>query len=150
MANEISTAGIQIGYAVETSAGSRPTSSYTSIPNIKSIGDLNPEPSTYEVTDLSDLEWKRYIGALKDVGGALALTANITEAFATAWASVVTAAESAASGNKACWWCVTIPNWTKKFYFAGKPSPLGLPQIDTDSVFEGDVYITPNKFDGWV
>ena len=37
MANEISTAGISIGYAVEATAGSRPTSTYTSIPNIKTI-----------------------------------------------------------------------------------------------------------------
>lgn len=148
MANEISTAGIQVGYAVEATAGSRP-SSFTSIPNIKTIGDMNPEPSTYEVTDLSDTVWKRYIGALKDVGGAVALTANITQSFMTTWASVVTAAESGASANKACWFCVTVPNWTKKFYFAGMPSPLGLPQIETDAVLEGDVYITPNQVAGW-
>lgn len=55
MANEISTAGIQIGYAVETTAGTRP-STFTNIPNVKTIGDMNPEPSTYEVTDLSDTE----------------------------------------------------------------------------------------------
>lgn len=148
MANEISTAGIQIGYAVEATAGSRPTS-FTNIPNIKTIGEMNPEPSTYEVTDLSDTEWKRYIGALKDVGGAVALTANITSSFLTAWTSVVTAADSAASANKACWFCVTVPNWTKKFYFAGQPTSLGLPQIETDAVFEGDVYITPNQITGW-
>lgn len=148
MANEISTAGISIGWAVETNSGSRP-SSYTSIPNIKSIGDMNPEPSTYDVTDLSDLVYKRYIGALKDVGGALPLTANITSAFETAWGSIVSAADTGKAQNKACWFCVTIPNWTKKFYFAGDPSPLGLPQIDTDSVFDGDVYITPNQIAGW-
>lgn len=148
MANEISTAGFSIGYAVETTAGSRP-SSFTSIPNIKTIGDINPEPSTYEVTDLSDLEWKRYIGALKDVGGAIALTANITSAFETAWSTLCSSAATGKASNKATWFCVTVPNWAKKFYFAGDPSPLGLPQVETDSVFDGDVYITPNQITGW-
>lgn len=148
MANEISTAGIQVGWAVETTAGSRP-SSYASIPNVKTIGDMNQSPATYEVTDLSDLVWKRYIPALRDSGGAIPFTVNINATFETAWASIVSAAESAASANKACWFQITVPNWTKKWYFAGIPSPLGFPQVDTDSVFDGDVYITPNQIAGW-
>jgi len=148
MANELSTAGIQIGYAVETTAGTRP-STFTAIPNVKTIGDMNPEPSTYEVTDLSDTEWKRYIGALKDIGGSVSLTVNITQAFITAWEGIVTAATTGIASNKACWFQVTVPNVTEKFYFAGMPASLGLPQIETDAVFEGDVYITPNQIDGW-
>lgn len=148
MANELSTAGIQVGYAVESTAGTRP-STFTSIPNVKTIGDMNPEPSTYEVTDLSDTEYKRYIGALKDIGGAVSLTVNITQAFMTVWESIVTAANTGLSTNKACWFQVSVPNVTKKFYFAGIPASLGLPQIETDAVFEGDVYVTPNQVAGW-
>lgn len=148
MANELSTAGIQIGYAVESTAGTRP-STFTSIPNVKTIGDMNPEPSTYEVTDLSDTSYKRYIGALKDIGGAVSLTVNITSAFMGVWESVVSAANTGLASNKACWFQVSVPNVTKKFYFAGQPTSLGLPQIETDAVFEGDVYITPNQVAGW-
>ena len=150
MANEISTAGFSIGYCTEATAGSRPTSGYQLIPNVKTIGEFNPEPSTYEVTDLSDLEWKRYIPGLKDVGGAVPLTANFTESFLTAWNSCVTAADSARTQNKSTWFMVTVPNWTKKFYFAGMPTAAGLPQVETDSVFDGDVYVTPNKIEGWL
>lgn len=59
MALEISTAGVALKYATETTAGTRPTTGYTAIPNIKETPDFNPEPSTLEVTDLSDLVWKR-------------------------------------------------------------------------------------------
>ena len=59
MANELSTAGVSVQYCVETTAGTKPTTGFTVIPNIKSIPDLNPEPSSLEVTDLSDTEWKR-------------------------------------------------------------------------------------------
>ncbi len=59
MALELSTAGVLLKYACETTAGTRPTTGYTQIPNIKSIPDFNPEPESLEVTDLSDTEWRR-------------------------------------------------------------------------------------------
>ncbi len=147
MANELSTAGISIGYAVETTAGTKP-SSFTDIPNVKSISEFNPEPATLEVTDLSDTEWKRYIPGLKDPGGAISLTVNMTKAFLTAWASLVSAAETGLASNKACWFRVTVPN-VGAFDFAGMPSDAGLPAVETDSVFEGSVYIVPNQIDSW-
>lgn len=58
MANEFSTAGITLKYAVATGT-TRPTSGYTTIPSIKSMPEFNPEPSSLEVTDLSDTVWKR-------------------------------------------------------------------------------------------
>ena len=148
MANEISTAGILLKYAVEATAGTRPTSGYAQIPNIKGIPEFNPEPSTLDVTDLSDTEWLRYIPGLKDPGGAIAFTANFTSAFKTAWESVVSAAETALATNKATWWEVMVPKFGS-FYFAGMPSELGLPASEVDAVFEGDVYVTPNQIHGW-
>ena len=59
MALEISTAGVSLKYCVETTAGTRPTASYTAITGIKETPDFNHEPSTLEVTDLSDTVWKR-------------------------------------------------------------------------------------------
>ncbi len=149
MANELSTAGVSVQYCVETTAGTKPTTGFTVIPNIKSIPDLNPEPSSLEVTDLSDTEWKRYIPGLKDPGGALAFTANNTDAFQTAWAALVTAAETGRASNKATWFEIVVPGLTKSFQFAGIPSDLGLSAIDVDSVLEVDAYVAPNQIDGW-
>lgn len=147
MANELSTAGIGLKYAVETTAGTKP-SSFTAVPNVKTIGEFNPEPSTLEVTDLSDLEWKRYIPGLKDPGGAIPFTVNFTKAFLTAWAAAVTAAETGFAAGKATWWQVNVPN-VGTFEFQGMPSDAGLPSVETDSVFEGDVYVVPNGITGW-
>ena len=149
MANEISTAGITIQYAVESTIGTKPTSGYTAIPNIKSIGDMNPQPSTYEVTDLSDTVWKRYINGLKDPGGAIALTANITDTFKTAWETLVSAWSTGKASGYATWFEIVVPGITESFYIAAEPSDLGFPAVDTDAVFEGDVYITPNQVGGW-
>lgn len=148
MANEISTAGVLLKYAVESTAGTMPTTGFTTIPGIKSIPDFNPEPSTLEVTDLSDETWKRYIDGLKDPGGALAFGANLTTGFATAWETLVLAAATAKESGKACWFEIYIPNF-KSFYFAGTPSELGMSAIEVDSILEVDAYIVPNQVAGW-
>ncbi len=148
MALEISTAGVAVKYAVETTAGTRPTTGYTAIPNIKETPDFNPEPGTLEVTDLSDLVWKRYIAGLKDPGGALTFTANLTSAFKTAWETLVSAYETAASDGKLTWFEIAVPS-IGSFYFAGIPAELGIDGMEVDSVAESSVYITPNKIEGW-
>lgn len=153
MANEISTAGIKLKYAVETTARTRPTTGYTEIPNIKTIPDFNPAPSNLEVTDLSDTVWKRYIEGLKDVGGSLAFGANFTTAFKTAWETMVQAYKDGITVTppaepKATWFEIYVPNFGS-FYFAGIPSDLGLASANVDEVFGGDVYITPNQVAGW-
>ena len=148
MALEISTAGVAVKYAVESTAGTRPTTGYTLIPNIKETPDFNPEPGTLEVTDLSDLVWKRYIAGLKDPGGALTFVANLTSAFKTAWETLVSAYEDAAEAGKLTWFEIAVPT-IGSFYFAGIPSELGIDGMEVDAVAESSVYITPNKIESW-
>ena len=64
---DLSTAGIQVGYGIEGTAGQKP-SKFIDLPNPKSIPDFNPETATYDVTSLNDTVWKRYIDGLKDPG----------------------------------------------------------------------------------
>lgn len=151
MANELSTAGVLVKYAVEQTAGSRPTTGYTTIPNIRSTPDLNPEPSSLEVTDLSDTEYKRFIPGLKSVDGALPFLASNTNAFQTLWESLVSAYTSAAAATpaKSVWFEIMVPGLTDSFFFAGVPSPLGLGAMDVDAVAEITAYITPNLIQGW-
>lgn len=146
---DLSTAGVTLQYAVETTAGTRPTSGYKALQGIKSIPDLNPEPGSLETTTLDETEWRTYIPGLKDVGGSLSFGANNTEQFQTDWAAMVEEAEEANTAGKSMWYAVVVPGLTKSFYFAGKPSPLGLSAVEVDSVLEVDGYITPTKLDGW-
>lgn len=146
---DLSTAGVSVNYAVETTAGTMPTTGYTKLTGIKAIPDLNPEPSSLETTTLDEIEWKTYIPGLKDPGGALAFTANNTEEFQTEWAAMVSAANTGNAAGLSTWVCISIPGLTKAFYFAGLPSPLGLSAIEVDSVLEIDGYITPTSIAGW-
>lgn len=149
MAIELSSAGVSVQYAVEATAGTRPTAGYTKIPGIKSTPDLNPENSALDVTDLGDTEYKRYIAGLKDVGGTIAFTANNTEAFHTAWAAIVSAYETAIESDKGMWFAIVIPGLTKAFYMKVEPKELGLNAIEVDSVLEIDAYVAPQQIIGW-
>lgn len=145
---EFSTAGITVKYAVETTSGTMPTTGFTTLPNIKSTPDFNAEPSNLDVTDLSDLVWKRSISGLKDVGGALSFTANLTQEFKTAWETLVSAATTGFADQKATWFEIAIPNFDS-FYFSGMPSELGVKGFEVDSVAEVDAYVSPNQIKGW-
>lgn len=145
---EFSSAGVQLRYAVETTAGSRPTTGYRVIPSVKGSPDFNAEPSQLDVTDFSDTVWKRSIPGLRDVGGALAFSANMTASFKTSWNSLISAYTTAKASSKSTWFEVAIPNFDS-FYFAGEPVELGLKAMDVDSVVEADGYVVPNKIVGW-
>lgn len=149
MAIDLSTAGVSVNYAVEATEGKMPTTGFTKLTGIKAIPDINPEPSSLETTTLDATEWKTYIPGLKDPGGALAFTANNTEAFQTEWAALVEAAQTAAESGKATWFAIIIPGLTNAFLFSGDPSPLGLSAIEVDAVLEVDAYITPTAISGW-
>lgn len=148
MAIELSTAGILFGYAAESTAGTKP-SAFTKIAGAKSLPDLSGEPNALETTPLDATEWKTYIAGLKDAGGTLAIKFNLTAAFQTAWAAVVTAYETAAASDKATWFEFYIPGLSDAFFFTGVPVPLGFGGAEVDSVLEIDAYVAPSGEIGW-
>lgn len=145
MAINLSTAGIQLQYAVETTKGERPTTGYTRIYGIKTTPSLNPSPETLETTTLDETEYKTYIDGLKDLGGALEFTFNLTEELIENWGKLMTAYETAKADGKATWFTIVIPGLTNSFYFTGNPSAMGLPESSVSAVLEITNYITPTN-----
>lgn len=149
MSIRLSTAGITLKYAVETTKGTKPTTGYTEVPEIKEIPEINPEPSTLETTTLKETEYKTYIDGLKDLGGALTFVANLTDDFKTTWEEIMSKYETAKVDGKSVWWLIDIPGITEGCYFTGNPSNLGVPGASVDSVLEVNVYITPTNAPTW-
>lgn len=147
MSLELNTIHVSVAYCVEATAGTRPTTGYTNIPNVTSISEVTGQPDQLECTDLSD-EWKRFVDGVKDTGGNLTLGVNLTSAFKTAWETMVTAYETAKASNKATWFEIKVPNLAS-FYIAGNPQDLGLPNIEVNNVLAGNAYITINQIGGW-
>lgn len=151
MSIRLSTAGIKLGYAVEATAGTRPTtsSSYTFLSEIKEIPEINPEPSQLETTTLDETEYRTYIPGLKDMGSALGFLMNLTQDSKTAWETMVTASVTGKVAGKATWYVIQIPGITECVYFGGEPSSLGVPGASVDAVLEATGYVTPTTAPIW-
>ena len=145
----LSTAGVTVGYAVETVKGTRPTSGYTLIPDIKEVPEMNPEPETLETTTLAETEFKTYIESLKDLGGALPFNANYTTELETEWGKLVTAYETAKKSDLLVWFEIKHPELEKSVFFTGQPSAMGLPAMSVGSVLETNLFITPTNAPAW-
>ena len=143
MAINLSTLGVQLHYAVEETAGNMPTTGFTRIYGIKSTPSLNPAPDTIETTTLDELEYKTYVDGLKDLGGALEFTFNLTQELTEKWDELMEAYETAKVAGKRTWFAIVIPGLSDAFYFPGNPSAMGLPETSVNAVLEITNYITP-------
>ena len=90
-------------------------------------------------------KYKTYIDGLKDLGGALEFTFNLTQELVEAWEELMTAYETAKTAGKATWFVIDIPGLTKAFYFTGNPSNMGIPETSVNAVLEITNYITPTN-----
>ena len=147
MALEFNTIGVKVNYCVETTAGSRPTTAYTNIPDIKATPAIDMNPAKIQCTNLLD-KYHRYVDGVRDVGDDFAFTANLTASLKTVWASLVSAAVSAWASGKSTWFEVSIPNFDS-FYFAGIPVEMGVNEMSVDAVIESTLHVVPNQIGGW-
>lgn len=145
---DLSTAGIHVAYGIETTAGTKPTA-FTDIPNPKSIPDMNPETSSYDVTSLNDTIWKRYIDGLKDPGGALAITFGMSDGFLEMWEKICDDYETAIASDKRMWLEFFHPRLTQGFFMTCAPSRMGWAASDVDSAWDTTVSVTPTGEIGW-
>lgn len=145
----LSTAGVTVGYAVEATKGTKPTTGYINIPDIKEVPEMNPEPETLESTTLAETEFKTYIEGLKDIGGALSFLANYTTELETVWEELVEEYQTAKASGKSIWFEVKHPGLTKSVFFTGQPSAMGLPAMSVNSILETNLYITPTNAPSW-
>lgn len=143
MSERFSTAGMWLGYAAEATAGTRPTTGYTKIPEVKSIPSFNPAPETIESTTLEETEYKTYVKGLKDLGGALEFGANMTDDLSTAWDTLLSTFDTTVAAGKKVWFCIVHPKLAEATYFTGDPSGIGLNEASVGSMAETTLYITP-------
>lgn len=145
MSERLSTAGMSLQYAVETTKGTRPETGYKIIPEIKSMPSFNPAPNTIDSTTLLETEYMTYVKGLKDLGGALEYGANLTEDLIAFWETLLEEHETAVAGGLSVWFAVVHPKLSKATYYIGEPAPIGFNEADVGSMAETTLYITPNS-----
>lgn len=150
MALEITTVGASVSYAVEATAGTRPTSGFTKIPDVNTAPEIALDVDALDASNIEDLI-TRYVAGRQDPGGAKAFTLNHTEAAITAWATLCTASATAKASGKLTWIQYKYPSpASKAFFFAIDPvTPLGNAGIEQNSVSTLNATFVVTKVEGW-
>lgn len=144
MANAVTTAGMNVKWCVEATAGTRPTTGYTVLPGCKALPEMFNNPNTLQSTPLSAVHNHTYEKGLGDSGGSSAITVNDYPAFRTSWNACV-AAYAALTGGKKMWFEFAYPDGSDldSFYFPGEPIALGFGGAEVDSILENNANILP-------
>lgn len=153
MAIAITSIGIKVSYAFEETAGTRPTTGYKVIPQVKEIPELNPSPETLETTSFDNLQYKTYVDGLKDPGGTLDFLANLTDELYQLWEAdgtgVMAQYEEGRKTGKGMYLCIDIPGIKESCYISVIPSHLGLPSASVNSVLEITLHFTAEGEPEW-
>lgn len=144
----VSTAGMSLQYAVEETAGTRPTTGYTPIIEIKTTPATGSAPNTIDSTTLMETEFMTYVRALQDPGAAMEFKANLTDDLIDQWDDVLTAYATAVAESKRMWFVIVHPKIKKAFYFEGEPTPLGMDEASVNGMLETTLYIVRGETPG--
>lgn len=145
MAKALTTAGMTLQWAVEQTKGTRPTTGYKIVPDLKSLPAINSSREAIDSTTLQETEYKTSVAGLKEAPGSAEFTANLTEALITAWDEVMEAYETASADGKAVWFTHVIPDLPESTYYIGEPDEMGTPGGEVGAILEISMFITVNN-----
>lgn len=124
--NALTSIGLVVAVAVESTAGTRPVTNYYKVPSVTDLPDLDFDPDTIETTSYDNLDYKSYLPGLKDTGGIVSLEANYTEYGVGMWDAMTATIEADTTGIKA-WILVSIVGTTTKWFIPAKLVETGIP-----------------------
>ena len=119
-------AGSYLAYAVETTAGTMPTSGYTKIPEVTTIPELaSADYDTIDMTPIDETKQHQEIAGLRQSPGVLAFEANLSDTLLTTWnTTLLKAYNDAIKAGKKMWFCVIINGMDSAFFFTAEPKEL--------------------------
>lgn len=157
MAGEISSAGVKIYYAPESSVDTCPSSGFKEKATsatlniadyVTGISGLGADYDMLDVTPLSETSRHRFVKGLQNNDGSVEFNANINPTSRDDWGKIV-AEFAALTGGKSLWWEVILPGDTDGFFFRGEPLPMRFPDVEAGSAVQGAVQIVENKCTGF-
>jgi hypothetical protein len=121
----VSTLGVEFGFGVETTAGTKPAT-FTQLHRINSIGGITVTPATIDASALEDYVTKTVAGR-GDTGGTWTITVNFTEETADEWSDLISAYQTAKASGLNMWFETIVPGFTDGFFVVAQP-PEAIPQ----------------------
>ncbi len=146
----LSTLGVKFGYAVETTAGEKP-SAFTWLERCNSISGIELSTEQIDASALEDYTTK-YVPGRQDSGGEWSVTFNTTPevvAQLEAMIAAYNAGQSNAGGALNTWFEVWSPNNSKAFFVvAAPPQVLPMPEFGQNELQTIEVVFTIDTYKG--
>ena len=144
----LSTLGIKMGYAVETTAGSKPEA-FSALDRINNIGGIAMDVERIDASALEDYATK-YVAGRADTGGDWPVTVNFTDETQGQWTDLISAYNTAAASGLQLWLQVQVPNQSDAFFvIAQPPQQLPMPEIGQNELLTMEVSMTVVEYKGW-
>lgn len=142
----VSTLGVRLGYAGETTAGTKPTA-FTWLERCNAIGGISLETEQIDASALED-EISRYISGRQDTGGTWSVTFNLTDE-TVEQLEIMISAYQALTGGARMWFEVWSPYLTKAFYvIAQPPKHIPMPEESQNELQTVEMTFTIEEYKG--
>lgn len=157
MAGEISSAGVAIYYAPETTLNTCPSTGFKQKATggqlniadyITGISGLGADYDMYDVTPLSETVRHRFIKGLQNNDGSIELNANINPTSRADWDAIVDEFAALTDG-KSLWFEFVLPGDTDGFFVRAEPLPMRFPDVEAGSAVQGAVQLVENMCKGF-
>lgn len=125
----LSSIKLKVSIAIETTAGTKPTTNYYRIPMVTGLPDMDWENDTIDITSYDNEKNYSYLPGLKDTGGLLSLEANWSEYGISMWDDIAAKLDSSANADGKCAWLMIDINGTNiKYFIPVVPVATGIPE----------------------
>lgn len=157
MAGEISSAGVKILYAPESTVDTCPSTGFKEKASgatlniadyVTGVSGLGADYDMYDVTPLSETVRHRFIKGLQNNDGSIELNANINPTSRADWDAIVDEF-AALTGGKMLWFEFILPGDTDGFFVRAEPLPMRFPDVEAGSAVQGAVQLVENKCIGF-
>ena len=143
----ISTLGSLTGYAVETTAGVKPTT-FKMLHRINASDEIAIETETIDASALEDMI-ERTIAGRGSTGGTFGVTVNVTDETITEWETLIQEYETAKTAGKAMWYEEYFPSLEKAFFTKIEPpTVIPKPAREQNGLLTVTMSLTINEYVG--
>lgn len=156
MESGLTTLGVRLAYAVESSAGTKPANTgsgssityvWTELSRINAIGGASLDVENIDTSALVDAI-TRYKPGRADTGGSFPITVNITDSTITEWETCISAYKNRGTGLR-MWFQIWHPELTKSFFIvAAPPSKIPMPETNQNENWTVEMNLTIEEFIG--
>ena len=143
----LSTLEVLLGYAVESTANTKPAS-FIQLERINNIAGIALDVEQIDSSSLEDKTTK-YIAGRQDTGGTWTVTINLTDETTDQLETMITAYETAKAAGKRMWFEVYHPDMDNGFFVVAQPPKvLPMPEFGQNSLLTIDLELTIEEYIG--